>query len=130
MMVSFCREDIAEVTGGVSPCGCTLGSFNYDLVLGLVLFIHISHLLLLLCPFPSCFPSCLLSGVLQPPSFTGEEPCLCWCGSLLQPGAGCEPQIHDHCTFLCIGFVVSLVSVLCHPFPYPFYHVFPSAGGR
>lgn len=40
-MVSLCREDITEVTGG-----CTLGSFNYGLVLGLVLFIQISHLVL------------------------------------------------------------------------------------
>lgn len=72
-MVSLCREGIAELTGGVSPCGFTLESFNYGLVLGLMLFIQISHLVLVLWPFPSCFPSCLLSGVPQPLLLTGKE---------------------------------------------------------
>lgn len=64
MIVSLCREDIAEATGGVSPCG----SFNYGLMLRLMLFIQISSLLLVLWPFLSCFPSCLLS-------LTGKELC-------------------------------------------------------
>lgn len=85
-----------------------------------MLFIQISHLLLVLWPFPSRFPSCLLSGVLQPLSLTGKELCPCWCGSLLQPGVGCEPQIHEHCAFLCTGFVISLIFVLCHPSSHPF----------
>lgn len=97
-----------------SPCGF----FNYGLMLRLMLFIQISSLLLVLWPFLSCFPSCLLS-------LTGKELCSCWCGFLLQPGVGCEPQTQEHCTFLCTGFLVSLVFVLCHPLSYPFYRVFP-----
>lgn len=57
-----------------------------------MLFIQISRLLLDLWHFPSRFPSCLLSGVLQPLLLTGKELCPCWCGSLLQPGVGYEPK--------------------------------------
>lgn len=106
----------------MSPCGFTLESFNYALVHGLMLFIQISCLLLVLWPFPSRSPSCLLSGVLQPLSL-GKD-CVC-AGVGVSCSLGWAVSPRSISTVLSFGFVVSLAFILCHPFSYPFYCIFP-----